>query len=102
MKIYEIKSKKVFAVPDGYVYIAEAEVEEADGSETFVAIQKYNGLDMTVSKQSMYDFLCGEGADPAEEFLEEYKEADTAAIRSSYAKVFAKLMNVIEMLEVVE
>lgn len=96
MKIYEIKCRKVFANP-GYAYIAEAEIEEQDGSELFIAIQKYEGLDMTVSKQSMYDFLCGDKADPAEEFLEEYKEADEA-VRSEYADIFRKLMEVTEML----
>lgn len=98
MKIYEIKCRKVFAEPGKYVYIAEAEVEESDGSATFVAIQKYEGLDMTVAKQGMYNFMCGDGGDPAEEFLEEYTAIDDAA-DSVYAEVFRKLVNVIEMLE---
>ncbi len=96
MKIYEIKSRKVFANP-GYACIAEAEVEESDGSTTFVAIQDYNGLDMTVSKQSMYNFLCGDGGDPAEEFAEEHTSVDGAG-DSAYAEVFRKLMDVIKML----
>lgn len=98
MKIYEMKCRKVFAVPDGYVYIAEANVEEADGSDTYVAVQKYEGLDMTVSKQSMYAFLCGDAADPAEEFLEEYRTIDEAS-ESAYAEVFRKLVEMIGMLE---
>lgn len=97
MKIYEIKSRKVFANP-GYACIAEAEVEESDGSTTFVAIQDYNGLDMTVSKQSMYNFLCGDGGDPAEKFLEEYTSVEGAS-ESEYAEVFRKLVDVIGMLE---
>ena len=96
MKIYEIKCRKVFAEPGQYAYIAEAQVEE-DGTDVFVAIQEYDGLDMTVSKQGMYDFLCGDGGDPAEEFLEEYTAIDDAA-DSAYAEVFRKLVNVIEML----
>lgn len=96
MKIYEIKCRKVFANP-GYAYIAEAEVEEEDGSAAFVAIQDYNGLDMTVSKQSMYDFLCGDGADPAEEFTEEYNTLE-GANASAYSDVFAKLVEVIKIL----
>lgn len=98
MKIYEIKCRKVFAEPGKYVYIAEAEVEESDGSATFVAIQKYDGLDMTVAKQGMYNFMCGDGGDPAEEFLEEYTSVDGVS-ESAYAEVFRKLFDVIGMLE---
>ena len=97
MKIYEIKCRRVFAEPGQYAYIAEAQVEEEGGNDTFVAIQEYDGLDMTVAKQGMYDFLCGDGGDPAEEFLEEYTSVEDAA-GSAYAEVFRKLVEVIGML----
>lgn len=97
MKIYGMKGRKVFAEKDKWAYVAEIEVEEDDGSETYVTVQDYELSDLTVSKTSMYDFLVGDSADPAETFLEEYKSWDEVSV-SKYAEMFEKLRELVKML----
>ena len=97
MKIYGIKCREVMACPGSWAIVAEAMVAEADGSETYVMVQEYDTLEMTVSKQSLYSFLAENGSEPAVEFLEEYTTVKDAK-GSVYAPVFDKLRKVIKML----
>ena len=92
MVISEIKAKRVYAEPEKYCYVAEAVVEE-NGEDIYVAMQKYDGYDMTVSKQSMYKFISGDGGDVAEEFVEDYRSEEEAS-GSKYADVFELLKDV--------
>lgn len=93
MKIYGIKAREVMACAGSWAVVAEAAVEEDDGSETYVMIQEYNGLEFTVSKESLYGYLAENGPEPVVEFLEEYtKLKDTK--ESKYAEVFKVLKSV--------
>ena len=97
MKIYSIKASKVGAPPCMVACVAEAAVETDEGGMVYVVIQEYDGLDMTVSKNSVFDFLAGDGKEPATDFLESYgslKEAKT----SVYAPVMLQLRKAIRML----
>ena len=101
MKIYAIRCREVMACAGSWAVVAEAEVEtDTPNRDTvYVTIQDYNGLDMTVSKQSMYAFLVVGGEEPTE-FLEEYTTLkDTKA--SAYADVFAKVRKAMKLLGVV-
>lgn len=97
MKIYGIKCREVMACAGSWAVIAEAAVEEDDGSETYVMIQEYDGTEYTVSKESLYGYLAENGPEPVIEFLEEYTKLKDAKT-SRYADVFAKLMKVVKML----
>ena len=96
MDLYEIKAKKVYAEQEKYCYVAEAVIDD-NGEDVFVAIQKYDGIDITVSKDSMYKFIAGEGGDCAEEFIEEYTSVEEA-VKSKYSDVIVVLKKAIEML----
>lgn len=98
MKIYGIRGREVMACPGSWAYIAEAEVEEDDGSETYVTAQTYaEGLELTVSKESVYGFMVVGVGDPVENFIEEYTTWSSAK-ESKYADVFKKLKSVMNML----
>ena len=97
MKIYGIKCREVMACAGSWAVVAEAEVEIENGEEIYVTAQEYDGLELTVSKQSLYAFLVGNGQAPAEEFVEEYRAwKDTK--ESAYAEVFARLKKVMKMM----
>ena len=98
MRIVEIKAKKVFACAGSWALLAEAFVVNDDESEVYVMIQEYDGLEMTVSKKSVYGFLAGNDPEPeGMEFMEEYTVAKDAK-GSAYAAVFDQLKKVIKML----
>lgn len=98
MKIYGIRGREVLACAGSWAYVAEAEVEEDNGSETYVTAQIYaEGLELTVSKQSVYGFTVVGVGDPVEKFMEEYTTWGGAK-ESAYADVFKKLKSVINML----
>ena len=97
MKVHSIKASKVFAGPCMMAYVAEATVDTDDNQTVYVVIQEYDGVNMTVSKDSVYSFLAEDGETPAQEFLESYgtlKDAKT----SVYAPVMLQLRKVIKML----
>lgn len=93
MVITEIKAKRIYAEPGKYCYVAEAEVEDG-GKEVYVAMQKYNGYDMTVSTESMYSFIAGDGGSIAENILEDYDNQEDAA-GSRYGDVFELLKDIV-------
>ena len=97
MNIVEIKAKKIFAGDEGYALVGEATITDSDGNEVFVSGQIFNGSDLTVSKQSMYRALAEDGADPAEDFLEEYSSFDDAE-KSEYADAFRAVRNAVAIL----
>ena len=97
MNIYGIHGKKIMACAGSWAFVAEAGVDLPDGSEVFVTAQDYDGVELTVSKESMYAFLVCDGDEPAE-FLEEYRSWKDAKA-SAYAAVFEKLKKVLKMLE---
>ena len=97
MKIYGIHGKRVFACAGSWAYVVEAGVDLPDGSNVYVTVQDYDGMELTVSKESMYGFLVCNGEEPAE-FLEEYRTWKDAK-GSAYAPVFEKLKKVLKMLE---
>ena len=97
MKIYGIHGKKVMACAGSWAFVVEAGVDLPDGSDVYVTVQDYDGLEMTVSKESLYGFLVCDGEEPAG-FLEEYT-AWKDAKASEYAPVFEKLKKVLKMLE---
>lgn len=97
MKIYGIKAKEVLACAGSWAQVAEAAVETDDGGEVYVLVQIYAGLELTVSKQSLYSYLVENGEEPAVEFLEEYtKWSDMKD--SAYAEVFKILRSVLKKL----
>ena len=96
MKIIGMKAKEVMACAGAWAVVAEAEVD-AGGEVVYVLAQEYDTLELTVSKQSLYSFLCEDGAEPAVEFLEEYT-AWKDAKASGYAAVFEKLKKELKML----
>ena len=91
MKIYGMKCREVMACAGSWALIAEAEVELKNGEEVYVTLQKYNGVECTVSKESVYAFLAEDGEEPASEFVEEYTSLKEAKA-SKYADVF-KVLN---------
>lgn len=97
MKIYGIKSREVMACAGSWAVVAEAEVEiDNDNRDTvYVTAQEYDGLELTVSKQSLYAFLVENAGDPADGFLEEYRKWSDAK-ESAYAEVFARLKKVMK------
>lgn len=99
MKIYGIKCREVMACAGSWAVVAEAEVEtdSANRDTVYVTVQEYDGLEMTVSKESLYAFLAGNAKEPAGGFLEEYTTVKDAKA-SAYAEVFAKLRKVMKML----
>lgn len=99
MKIYGIKSREVMACAGSWAVVAEAEVEiDNENRDTvYVTAQEYDGLELTVSKQSVYGFLVENAGEPAEEFLEEYRTWKDAK-ESAYAGVFAQLKKAMKML----
>ena len=99
MSIVEIKAKKLFGGPGSFVWLAEAFVEDEAGGDVYVTYQMYDGYELTVSKQSMYDALTeDDDSDEDVEFLEEY-ESPEDAVQSAYAKVFAVLGHTLEELD---
>ena len=104
MKIYGIKCREIMACAGSWATIAEAEVEtDTPNRDTaYVTVQEYDGLDFSVSKKSMFDFIAGDGSEPAEsDFLEEYSTLKDAKA-SAYAEVFTKLRKVMKMIGAVE
>lgn len=97
MTINSIKTAKVFAGPGKYAYVAEAEMER-DGKILYATIQEHNGEDCTVSKDSMFAFIAEDGADPAEEFIAEYKSADEAKA-GEYGAAFCAALAVMDILK---
>ena len=97
MKIFQIKAKKVFAGPCSMAYIAEAGVDTDDGKTVYVAVQEYDGVAMTVAKDSVYAFLAEDGAKPDNDWLETYGTLKEAK-ESAYAPVMMQLRKVIKML----
>lgn len=94
--VIEIKAKRIYAEPGKYCCVAEAVVEKS-GEDVYIAMQEYNGYDMTVSKQSMYSFIAGDGGSIAEDILEDYDNQEDAA-GSEYGEVFELLKDVIARL----
>ena len=89
--VSEIKARRVFAGPGNCALVAEANVFDDDtGDEVFVTVQKYDGSEYTVAKESVYAFLAEDKGEPVEEFLEEYTSAAEAK-KSAYAGVFESL-----------
>jgi len=77
--------------------VAEAAVENDDGSMVYVVIQEYDGFAMTVSRDSVFDFLAGDGEEPAKDFIEScgtVKEAN----ESVYAPVVKQLRKAVKLL----
>ena len=101
MKIYGIRCREIMACAGSWAIVAEAEVEtDTPNRDTgYVTGQEYEGLDMTVSKESLYAFLVGNGKEPVE-FLEEYRSVKESK-ESAYAGVFAKVRRVMKMMGVV-
>ncbi len=97
MAIIEIKARKIFACAGSWAWLAEALVTNEKGEDVYVAVHYYDGENYTVCRQSIYDYLAGDGEEPACEFLEEYENSKDAK-KSAYAKVFDKLRKVIDML----
>lgn len=96
--VSEIKAKRVFAGPGCYALVAEANVYDDDtGEEVFVTVQKYDGSEYTVAKESVYAFLAENAGEPAGEFLEEYTGAKEAE-QSAYARVFKALAKTLSAL----
>lgn len=97
MKIFQIKSKKVFAGPCAMAYIAEAGVDTDDGKTVYVAIQEYDGVAMTVAKDSVYAFLAEDGEKPDNDWIETYGSLAEAK-GSAYYPILLRLRKVIRML----
>ena len=98
MEINGIKAKKVFAGPGSYALVAEAEVYDQEKDVfVFATVQSYSGEEYSIQKESVYDFLAGEGSAAVSEFLESYHTYRDAK-ESGYAEVFEKLRKVLKML----
>ena len=96
MKIYGIKAREVMACAGSWALVAEASVD-VGGETVYVLAQDYDGLELTVSKKSLYAFLVEDGAEQDVEFLEEYTTWKDAKA-SVYAGVFDKLKKVLKMM----
>ena len=99
MKIYGIQAKEVMACAGSWAVVAEAGVDLPGGSTVYVTAQEYDGVELTVSKESLYDFLVGDAEEPACGFIEEYRTWKDAKA-SEYAAVFDRLKKVMKMLGV--
>ena len=99
MFISEIKAKSVFAGPGQRAYVAEAKVYdgEDEDEELYVTVQMYDGMEFTVSKQSVYACLAEDNGEPADEVLEEYEKLKDAK-GSKYGKIFSALSTVVKTL----
>lgn len=93
MKIYGIKAREVMACAGSWALVAEAEIEDG-GEKLFVTLQKYDGVECTVSRESVYAFLAENGPAPEGEFLEEHTSVKAAKAESKYGDVFKVLDSV--------
>ena len=100
MKIYGIKCREIMVCAGSWATIAEAEVEtDTPNRDTvYVTVQEYDGQDFSVSTKSLFDFIVGEGSEPADgDFLEEFSTLKEAKA-SVYAGVYEKLRKAMKML----
>lgn len=85
-----LKAKKVMACPGSFALVAEAVLRE-NGEDVYLTYQLYDTEEFTVSKDSVYNYLTGEGEASGDPVDEEYLSLAQAKRESKYGKVFEML-----------
>ena len=91
-----LKATKVMACPGSFALIAEAVLLE-NGEKIYVTYQSYDTEEYTVSKDSVYNYMTGEGESTSDPVDEEYTSLAEAK-KTRYGKTFAMLNRLVKKL----
>ena len=97
MKIYGIKAREIMACAGSWARVAEVALDDDDYKDVYVMAQEYNGLELTVSRKSLYSFMVEDDGSPDVDVMEQYTTW-SAAKDSKYAEIFKVLKTTLKML----